>query len=132
MIHSTFLTGGDHVADLTVISNIHLVDLGDGVFEARLLCTDPNGQISHMTFRVYWFFGRPEIDMEQVMIDGDARHGAAFAARYADLLHPALIAWRMQSLTPTTQNLSSDAGPGPTHRDRILRPATRQPSPAQS
>ena len=96
MLHSTIQTGGDPVADLTVMSMIHLMDVGDDTFEAGLRCTDPAGQISHVAFRFYWFFGKPEIDIKQVMIDGDASHGAAFTARHADRLCAALIAFYPQ------------------------------------
>lgn len=101
MLHSTFPTTDDHVADLTVMSVSHLTNAGDGVFEARLHCMDPTGQISHLTVRYYWFFGMPEIDLEQVLIDGDAKHGSAFAARYTKRLRPVLIAANQQ-ISPTT------------------------------
>lgn len=75
--------------------------MGGGLFESGLRCADPTGQISHLTVRFYWFFGMLEIDIEQVMIDGDARHGAAFATRYAERLRPALIASNQKG-SPTT------------------------------
>lgn len=45
-----------------------------------------------MTVGFHWSLRMSEIDLGQVMINGDAQHGAAFSAFYADRLSAALKA----------------------------------------